>query len=588
MRIEFCDRYGSVEHEIGESSIVSYKQSGKKLISEDYFMNEPASIEVTIISDVWLLERWEQSIVKISSTLWFSKSVRVYGKNSLSGYAELKLSGLLQLTGSGHDPFAHTMQLQFYDFSALLSELDIPVRIYYPYSLPDGTDWTRFIVNYQLPGSSGAPAGGPDWYPYPSVIETTDRQVSSVLRALTQIFGEIYQGNWALDFNHEYEVEEAELTWVNNYIVQLADADTFFQEFVSGLVTTAYNNLMNLGAVSGWQFWANYGFVPPGGQSSIYDEYGLWLPGEESDGWFVMRAGYQWMIGGKDDAIPDGGWTDGEGGGGGGGGGGTWWYREWYRIFRLKAGRSVWDSGVRTRLKQGRNSGSHIGGLPLNTSNYLSLSENSFYRCSANELYAIPPAYQNDIMGYFYSLSYYVYFTGLMEGSGGYIGNRIFRMKNNPQGTGQEQYVEQKLREWFKTMLFVGDLSCYADETGVIKLAPRSPLGNINLPLAALSKLQKKLLVYQPWDKEKIEEVINDRTEVQYLIDHYGGGRVLTHELELRFGLHGFTTIPLLRQRFVLPAQIWGVTAFSGAQAYMIVEVEFEGEYELVIRAVRV
>ena len=189
-------------------------------------------------------------------------------------------------------------------------------------------------------------------------------------------------------------------------------------------------------------------------------------------------------------------------------------------------------------------------------------------------------------MGYLFSLNYHVYYTGLMEGGSGYIGNRIFRMKVQLDKSRREQFIEQDCRDWLKTMLFIGDLSVWADESGVIQIVPRSPLGDIELPMESLETISQKMLVYQPWDKTKLEGVINDRAEIDYLVDYYGGGRVLSHELELDFVVRGFDVEPQLRHRFPLNAQIWGVTALSSPGLYMIVGVERTSRRRLRIRAI--
>lgn len=590
MRIEFMNGDGSVAHEIAADSVIEYKLSGKKLISNDFFMNEPASVRLSIVTDLWLAERWETGLVKLNDSLWFELGVRVYHENALSGYEELILSGLLLLTESEQDPFAHLMQIAIYDFTALLSELKVAVRFYYPWQPDTGTSFDSFIINYALPGEAAAAEPEEDsnlpWFPYPHLISTPDRQVSSVLIALSQIWQELYGTHWQLSFNHEYSSGEGGGSQVNNQIVVLADTDDFYYSFVQGLVSSAYRSLMNLTGASYYCFFANYGLLGVDQRQQLWREFQLLPPVTDCDAYFVMRAGYEYVLGSKDQEYnPHGGWTDGEGGGGGG----TIYHREWYIIFALKDGLCVYSSGQRNSgVVRGRNVGQYVGSQELSPSTELLIGADKRYRCTPNDFYNIPPAYQDaDIMEYFYSLAYYVYYSGFMADSGSWIGNRIFRMKTRPGQPGQEQYLELDLRDWFKTMFFIGDLSCYADESGMITFAPRLPADTIELPLTKLTKLKKKLLVYQPWDKEKLQGVINDNAEISYLIDYYGGNRVLTHELNLSFAHGGWTSPPSLRQRFVLPGSIAGVAAFNEGAAYMIVEIGFEGQHVLNMRAVR-
>ncbi len=596
MRIEFVDGT-SVVYEIGEDRIESFELSGVKLISDDYFMNEPGSIHLTILTDSWLLERWEDEVVKINNALWFNKPVRVYDRSMISGAEELIMTGLLQATESSYRPVERRMEVVIYDYSALLSELGVKIRFYYPYVVGEGTSWDRFIINYQLPGEGeneasedeydGTPEDNPIWFPYLHTIETADRQVSSVLEALTTIWGECFEADWELQFNHAYEAEGSSGTVVNNYIVSLGTGDSFHEQFVQGLVNTAYNALSNAIGLENWQFYANHGFISAAHRMHIYLEFGM-LPAGDCDGYFVMRSGY--CGSGITGSESPHGWQ----GGNMSGGNGPFQYREWYRIFKLQGGECTYDSGQRSRMGNGLRQdtglwlGSHVGGVALDSSLPLRIDVNSFYRCSANEYYEIPPAYAQNVMGYFYNLTYYVYFTGLMQGPGGYIGNRIFRMASKPNAPGQEQWIEQSLRDWFKTMLFIGDLSFFADETGILQIVPRSPLGDIELPMSNLTDIRQKQLVYQPWEKEKLREFINDSAEIDYLVAYYGGARVLTHDLELEFAERGWTEMPRLRQRFVLEGQIGGFYVSSGPKQYMIVGVHRKGGRKLYIRAVRV
>lgn len=594
MRIDFLSS-GSVIHTIPPSQVEKYEISGQKLISDDYFMNEPASVRLTIIADSWLLEHWESDLIKIGDSIWFLYPVQIFHKNILPSFEQLLLTGLMLSTDCEHNPFEHRMQLVFYDYTALLTELDVAVRIYYPFTPATGTDWTKFILNYQLPGEGENeapeddenPSDDPQWFPYLHSLPTPDRQLSSVLQALTQIWAECYALLWELNFNHAYEQDVPEGTPVNNYIVNLGEGDSFYNLFVSGLVAIAYNDLLNHPGLSGWQFWANYGFLPVSARSSIYQEYSLLLP-VDCDGYFVMRAGYTYLDESKDynhNTHP--GWTDGEGGGGGGGTPSEYSYYEWYRIFAIKKGLCVLDTGRKFIWNGGYENGQYVAEYPLSPANLLPVSENSFYRCTENDFYNIPPEYAQTVLEYFYSLTYFVYYTGLMDNSGGYIGNRIFKMKNSPQSPGQEQFIEQKLRDWFKTMLFIGDLTCFADETGLIQIVPRSPLDELSLPFASLLSLKKKLLIYQPWDKAKLGELIADNAEISYLIEYYGGSRILSNQLELTFALRYFTALPLLRQTFTLPANINQIEILSLPTQYIITEVTFVNEYQLKICAVR-
>ncbi len=594
MRIDFLSS-GSVLHSIPPSQIENYEISGQKLIADDYFMNEPASIRLTIVADSWLLEHWESDLIKIGDSVWFLYPVQIYHQNILSGSEQLILTGLMLSADCEHNPFEHRMQLVFYDYTALLSELDVAVRFYYPFDPATGIDWSKFILNYQLPGEGENeapeddenPSDNPQWFPYLHSLTTPDRQVSSVLQALTQIWAECYASLWELNFNHAYEQDIPNGTPVNNYIVNLGEGDSFYNLFVLGLVSIAFNDLFNHPGLYGWQFWANYGFLPVSARSAIYQEYSL-LPTVDCDGFFIMRAGYYYLEETKDwnwesdNTHP--GWTDGEGGGGDPS---NYHYSEWFRIFALKKGLCVFDSGRRKINNIGAENGQYVAGELLSPSNLLIISENSFYRCTENDFYNIPPQYTSNVMDFFYSLNYFVYYTGLMDSPGGYIGNRIFKMKNNPQSPGQEQFLEQNLRDWFKTMLFLGDLTCFADETGLIQIVPRYPVGDITLPFNSLISLKKKLLIYQPWDKQKLGELIADSAEISYLVEYYGGSRIISNQLELIFALRDFSDFPLLRQTFTLPANISQIEILPLPVQYIITEITFVDEYQLKICAVR-
>ncbi len=586
MRLEFMNGT-EVLHQIGEDRIERYDRSGRKLIAEDYFMNEPASVRLVIIADSWLLERWEDEVVKVNDALWFKWPVRVWDIDYVSGGEVQTMAGLLQATESSHKPLERRMEVVVYDYSALLSELDIKIRFYYPWDAGYGTNWDHFIINYQLPGEGeneppeddGTRGDNPVWFPYLHSIETADRQVSSVLQALTQIWAECYAAEWELQFNHAYEMEGSDGTEVNNYIVNLAGETSFYRQFVLGLVVAAHNSFAGQSGMANWQFWANHGFISAAQRMEIYEEYGM-LPSAECDGYFVMRAGYTYS--GTGGPLNPSGWQGGEMGEGNG----PFQYQEWWRIFRVQDGVCVQDLGQRHRSGQGLKLGNLVGGVNLNASGLLEIGADSFYRCTANEYYTIPEAYAIDILGYFYSLTYFVYFTGIMQGPGGYIGNRIFRMKSGPGEPGQAPWLEQTGREWFKTMLFIGDLSCFADETGILQIVPRSPLGDILLPLDWLVDIRQKLLVYRPWDQSKLSELINDAAEIRYLIEYYGGTRVLTHELDLEFVQRGWSAAPGLRQRFVLEGQIGPSVEFSQPREYMIVEITETSEKRVKIRAV--
>ena len=577
-----------VLHEIEESRIERAEWSGKKLVAEDYFMNEPSSVRLSLVIDSWLWEKLESEIVKIKDGLWLRYPVKVYDSGIVSPVETLVLTGLICLTESVVKPVERRMEIVIYDYSALLSELDVKVRIYYPWAVGEGTNWDRFIINYQLPGEGeneapeedDTPNDDPQWFPYLHTIETSDRQVSSVLMALTTIWQECFQDNWDLNFNHSYESAGSGGTEVNNYIVRLDGEDSFFRALVLGCVQPAWAMLSGMVGPEHWYFWANHGFIREEDRYELYREYGI-LPQGDCDGFMVIRAGFCWS-GENGLSAPDG-WSGGEVTVHDG----PYQYREWYRVFMLRGGECVWESGQRTRNGSGVRTGDKVGYVSLESGTLLNVSENSFYRSSANDYYGWSAEYQNNVMAYFYTMTYYVYYTGLMEGGSGYIGNRIFRMKSRPGEDGREQYIEQSCRDWLKTMLFIGDLSVWADETGVIQIVPRSPLGDIELPMESLEKISQKMLVYQPWDKTKLEEVINDRAEIDYLVAYYGGGRVLSHELELDFVVRGFDVDPQLRHRFPLNAQIWGVTALSSPGLYMIVGVERTSRRRLRIRAVK-
>ena len=290
-----------VLHEIAESRIERAEWSGKKLVAEDYFMNEPSSVRLSLVIDTWLWEKLESEIVKIKDGLWLRYPVRVYDSGIVSSAQSLVLTGLISLTESAVKPVERRMEIVIYDYSALLSELDVKVRIYYAISQSsDVLNSLSYIINYQLPGEGeneppeddDESDNAPLWFPYLHTIETSDAQVSSILQALTQIWRECFQENWVLSFNHSYESEGSGGTEVNNYVVKLRGADSFYWWLVLGVAQEAYSALRQQIGAEHWLFYVNHGFVKSTDKEEITREFGLSVP--EAEGYFVIRAGYSY------------------------------------------------------------------------------------------------------------------------------------------------------------------------------------------------------------------------------------------------------------------------------------------------------
>ncbi len=760
-------------YSIGEGLIETYEHSGRKLISDDFFMNEPASVRISMAMDAWLASRLESEFVQVGKGLWFKHPVRAYIKNPESGLWDLVLTGLIDLAGCRQEPFARRMEITIYDYTALLTELDMPVRVYYPWHPSTGNDFTRFIVNYKLPGEEDLPEPeeGEEYaqfFPYPHTVELDNRQVKSLLKVLTDIWKEYFEDLWPLEILHAYLAGETEDDdgWVQNYVVRMDGDDSFYRSFVLGLAQAAwtgyqadstpgkafyvnygflessergclyaefgiyptvicdaflvmragYNHdegykeywrlfafkdgkqvldtgqrsrasggardplavgdctispadTIDLGGGAGYRcsdydlttlpgaftnwmdylygltyfvyfngyigvaeewsdgdpvrlgagdsfhdifvgqvvnnmyqqyilltamnrmFWANYGLIPVSQIMQIYNEFGL-LPEVDADAFFVLRAGCVYGGSGAKDHDHDhyepwDPWTqdDGEGGGGGGGGGTqppNW--RENWRLFALKAGRVVRDWGMRQRNGIGVKNGTTVGSFSLGTGWQLDLQENSYYHATQNEMYSIT----GNILAYFGAKNYELRYVGPLEAPPGWLANRIFRMKGRPGEPGGEQYQQMALKDWFKLMFFIGDISCYADQRGVVILAGRIPAGELQPPWGSLLDARKELLVYQPWDEEKLGEVLNDVAEIRYLTDYYGGSKAITHRLELEFAKRGWESEPKLRQKIQLGGSNFNFTAFLGSGWYMITEIGHIGQNTLVLRGIRV
>lgn len=421
MRIDFVRKEDlSVLHSIPDSLIQKVDIDASKLIADDFFLREPAKLQLALVTDAWLLERWETDVWKLKDTIYFKHPVQVWLKNEITGQEELYLTGLLSVTDSSYDPFSRIMNVVVYDYSAVLSDLDVTVRFYYPHD-DTGTVFSHFIINYKLPGEKENeapednpgdtnPYDDPAWYPYQHTITTTDRQVSTCLIALSQIISESVTPNLSLTFHHDYQVETPGIIQVNNSIVPFGEADSFYRLFVLGLVNTAWQSLRQLTGVSYYAFFANYGILPAAQRWQIWTEFSI-LPPEEVDCYFVMRSGYQWQTGAtRDMAYNHGAFSYGE-------------YspenatfnKEWYRIFGVKSGKVTYDSQDRYRFRQQEGLGEFVGTYLLDTGYLYEIEESTFYRGSANDLYHIPEAFQNTVMDYFYSLTYYLYYLSLIH-----------------------------------------------------------------------------------------------------------------------------------------------------------------------------
>lgn len=769
IRIRFMQD-GVEVHRIDEGGISVYSLGGKKLISDDFFMNEPASVELEILFDLWLNERWESESIKIGDSVWFKIPIEIDMIDPISGMYMQNMVGLIDLTQCESDPFKHRMKLVIYDYSALLSQLDERVRFYYPYTPEGGTDWSRYIINYALDGEEANEPGeehmeGTQFMPYAHSIELHSRQISDILAALSSIWRKSFEGLWDLGFRHEYNEVSGEAEVVQNMIVELSheqsfypilqamlsaigshkmqnsasadytqtwvnygllsssarseiyaeyglllrvECDAFFvvrsgydarfgneweahewyrilalksgrEVYDSGQRARHYGGISNidalyigetlldsgneidegryrssandLGLPAGFEnnpegyysqlayyvyysgilgdeipaggtgyvlfgshehfydvfihqlvepvylrytqlatservFWANYGLVPASMRSKFRTEYGI-TPDDECDGWLLIRAGYTYIPVSRDSyhdpgvEIDPGTWTDGEGGGDGGGGNAITSHED-YRIFALRDGEVVRDYGVKRFGRQGNRNGSSLGGYELSPGTTLDIGENLYYAATNNDLYAEGVNNPDALSRFEYRLSYSVL------GQSGWLANRIYRMKPIASAASGELYLEQSLRDWFKLMFFIGDLSCYAGETGLITFAPREAKGTVSMVWESMISAKKQLLIYQPWDRERLGEYIDDRAEIEYLIEYYGGHRVLSHALEFEFVTRGWESFPGLRDRFALSGADGSDLALLGSGWYMVVEIRFDGVKKVFIRAVRV
>lgn len=769
IRIRFV-RDGTEVYVLDKRHIYEYSLGGKKMIADDFFMNEPASVDVSIIFDYWLNDNWESEGIRIGHTVWFKIPVEIDLMSPISGMYEQKMVGLIDLTQCESDPFKHRMKLVIYDYSALLSQLDESVRFYYPYTPEGGTDWSRFYINYALPGEEASlpdedHVEGTQFFPYENTIELHTRQVSDILAALSSIWQKSFEGLWELGFRHEYneggsEPEEVQNmivelgreesfyamvqamlraiglhksmhsvaaitnTWVNyglippsarseiyaeygllfrvecdaffviragyeadfgdryeehewyrilalkggrevfdsgqrarhyesagnidsrlvgvlsleplteiesdeggryrssindldmpsgyeddpeGYFVYLAyfvyfsgilgggvaggrtgyvrfgSAEHFFAVFIAELVEPVYQRYQNL-PTQERVFWANYGLVPAAMRNQFMAEYGI-MPDDECDGWLLLRAGYTYRPSSRDSwdnpevEIDDGTQTDGEGGGQGGY---STTSHEQYRLFAVRDGEIVRDYGVKNFGRHGVRNGKSLGNYALNPGNMINLGENLFYDLTNNNMGEPGTMTPEDLAQYEYRLGY------SLMGYEGWLANRIFRMRPTADAGGHEQYLEQRLRDWFKLMFFIGDISCFADETGIITFAPREAKGEIDMVWDSLVSAKKQLLIYQPWDREKLGEYIDDKAEIDYLIEYYGGHRVLSHALEFEFVTRGWESFPGLRDRFALSGANGVNLELLGSGWYMVVEVRFDGVKRVFVRAVKV
>lgn len=766
LQIDFVEN-GAIVHSITSAQIESYKLSGEKLIADDFFMNEPASAELSIITDAWLLERWEDNIVKTGKDgVWFATPVKVSQKNPETGGYDTILSGIIDLTSSSFDPVRHRIGITIYDYSALLCNLDIPVRIYYPYSPATGTDWSKFILNYpvseeEAENPATQPEEGP-YFPFPNSLTTPSRQVGQVIEALCSIWQAFFASKWDLLFDFAFnDMSGSGAGWAENYIVAVASADSFYSPFVLGIVAAAWQahnpasdtyqinygllpsdaraqiyaqysllppadadaylvmragfnsaaggahewyrifalkdgceiwdsgqkhyalgtgsitfasvgtaalapaNTINLpnnelyrssvndlnipsgsnpaaylasmafyiyfnGIIqdqaeysdsinvaidnqSGFgaafvnaialpvynqfksmptpykAFWANYGLIHASQRNQIFAEYSLTTP-DQCDAFFIMRAGITYAENSKDHSTtpenPHYPWTDGEGGGGGGGGSAIpSQFTEKYRILALANGVIVKDYGIRSTAGYGILTGNSVGNVALSPANSITLGENNYYHCSVTSL---SPPEGTLLIEYLINQNYRLLYTGYSPGATQWLANRIFRMKSIPDKPGHEQFIELKLKDWLKYMFFIANVACHCDSSGTIRISPRLPLDDAAIPWNLLISAKKNLLIYQPWDEEKLFTVINDRAEIKYLISYYGGSRSLTHTIDLDFIRKGFNPLPTLRQKFAFnPAQTPNLELL-GAGSYMITSLEFDGVKRLKLKAIKI
>lgn len=469
--MRFYDQDNVLQLIISEE-IYRYELNPRKYCNDDYFVNEPACAEIETGMNSFFetcadaQDDGNPGYNKIGSGYYYRGRVDIIENNNRI------MTGLLDLSSIEINRKEGSVTFKIYDNLVQISEIkDTNIRIEY------GSNYNRekynFVVN---PDDEDGNEFG---------VITDDKKISSVINAIFVII------NHTLPNPISYQLGNISNLAHNSAPHEIDDGDGdssfnyFFRKWLIGLISSATT------MATGGALFSFYGLLDQNKRHNIGVEFG-YFPTTDADCYLILTAGRNYESN----------------------------HKIWWRVFALKKGNVVGDSGAHGNIIRNGNYSGKVNGQSLVTRIDLNATTAYWVNEYANWDVNIADTYA----------AYKCYYMGDL--ANGYDFNSLVLRLQVDSENGKYS-TTMTLEQLLKLCLFCFDLAIYADSDGVLQLARKTGGEEIAYNSELITAYTTKMLYYAPYKKEELRKLVADPAFVDYLVDYYEGNDIMSQEVSL-------------------------------------------------------